>query len=312
MSSKTPKPAGSATGGPRDAGFADRLTASSNTSPDTHQPGGHLADDTIKIVDRYRRDIDSIRKSKHAHIFAKEPNGHYVEPAWCSTRLFAVERFGPDGATILDPACGFGTILRTAQDAGYQPIGADIVDRRRVDLNIKMVPFFKHDFLNGELPIRSPIASIICNPPFDHVQEFCERALATAEYKVAMIFLLRRLPAARWLARMPLDAIYLLTPRPSMPPGALILAGEKPGNGSQDFCWLLFNKVETRGAPRLRWLTREADLFDSPRHSLVDGEGERMTQRIAGLITNPINTDTSRAELMEEALSRIHVRVNTI
>jgi hypothetical protein len=123
------------------------------------------------------------------------------------------------------------------------------------------VPFFKNDFLSSDAPICTEIISIICNPPFDHVRQFCERALAIATYKVAMIFLLRRLPAARWLTHMPLETVYLLTPRPSMPPGTVILAGEKPGGGSLDFCWLVFNKLETSNSPKLRWLTREGDLF---------------------------------------------------
>jgi hypothetical protein len=54
---------------------------------------------------------------------------------------------------------------------------------------------------------------------------------------------------ARWLAHTPLRTCLLVP------------AGEKPGRGSQDFCWLVFNKVGTRGLPKLRWLTREGDVF---------------------------------------------------
>jgi hypothetical protein len=43
--------------------------------------------------------------------------------------------------------------------------------------------------------------------------------------KIAMIWLARRLNAARWLQDTPLARVYLLTPRPSMPPGHVILAG---------------------------------------------------------------------------------------
>jgi hypothetical protein len=99
---------------------------------------------------------------------------------------------------------------------------------------------------------------VVCNPPFDHVEEFCERALTVADYKVAMICLLRRLPAARWLRRMPLETIYLITPRPSMPPGHWIDAGNTPGGGTQDFVWLVFNKLRSpRSSPTMKWLTRD-------------------------------------------------------
>jgi len=196
-------------------------------------------------------------RRRRAHIFAKEPHGHYVEPAWTSARLLAVEDFGPRSGLIVDPACGWGTILKSARKAGFRRVlGCDVVDRLRGDDRITL-PFCRHDFLNGGTPTNGAVASIICNPPFDHVEEFCERALTIAQHKVAMIMLLRRLPAANWLDRLPLETVYMLTPRPSMPPGEWIDAGNKPGGGSQDFCWLVFN---VRSRPRhaaLRWLHRD-------------------------------------------------------
>ena len=71
-----------------------------------------------------------------------------------------------------------------------------------------------------------------------------------------MIWLLRRLNAARWLASTPLSRIYLLSPRPSMPPGHVILAGEEPGGGKQDFVWLVWDH-EHQGLPELHWLCRD-------------------------------------------------------
>jgi hypothetical protein len=72
------------------------------------------------------------------------------------------------------------------------------------------------------------------------------------------IWLTRRLNAARWLSHTPLARIYLLTPRPSMPPGHVILAGEKPGGGSQDFCWLVWSRHHI-GPPKLHWLHRDKE-----------------------------------------------------
>ena len=157
------------------------------------------------------------------------------------------------GARILDPACGWGRIPRAASAAGFTVIASDIVNRidRR---GLEHVRFRVCDFLT-ESPVRS-VRSVICNPPFDHIETFCQRALEIATYKVAMIVPLRRLPAAHWLKRLPLETIYFLTPRPSMPPGSWIEAGNIPGGGSQDFCWLVFNKIATTTAPRVRWLHR--------------------------------------------------------
>jgi hypothetical protein len=188
-------------------------------------------------------------KPRDAHVFPKAADGFYVEPQWCSDRLFDVEDFAP---RVYDPACGWGTILRAAKTARYDVIGTDIVDRKQHRLGIA---FKRADFLNDAIDIGRK-TSIVCNPPFDHVEEFARRALELAD-KVAMIMLVRRLNAAHWLGDLSLRSVYLLTPRPSMPPGAWIAAGNTPGGGTQDFCWVVFEK-NFRGKPQLRWLHRDA------------------------------------------------------
>jgi hypothetical protein len=165
-------------------------------------------------------------RRRRSHIFAKETHGHYVEPAWCSARLFAVEDFGPVGSLILDPACGWGGILATARSAGYRAIGIDIVDRGG-DL--------RSGFESADFHAPEPVNSIVCNPPFDHVAEFCRQARALAQFKVAMICLLRRLPAAHWLGDLPLQTVYLLTPRPSMPPRRMDCGRQQAGRWQTGF-----------------------------------------------------------------------------
>jgi hypothetical protein len=199
-------------------------------------------------------------KRRDAHIFDKARDGFYVEPSWCSARLFEVEKFAP---LIYDPACGWGTILYSAQAAGYETFGSDVTDRR-LKKSKASFDFSRMNFLHRcECPRaidESGLAvcdfSIVTNPPFDHVEEFCENALMLVD-KVAMIMLTRRLNAAHWLGDLPLKSVYLLTPRPSMPPGAWIAAGNKPGGGTQDFCWILMQKGY-KGAAQLKWLHRDA------------------------------------------------------
>jgi len=65
-----------------------------------------------------------------------------------------------------------------------------------------------------------------------------------------------RLNAARWLENTPLQRIWLLTPRPSMPPGQHILDGGKVGGGKSDYCWLVWEHGYS-GLPEIRWLHRE-------------------------------------------------------
>jgi hypothetical protein len=189
-------------------------------------------------------------KRRRTHIFEKAKHGHYVEPSWVSERLFEVERFAP---LIYDPACGWGTITKAAINAGYMAQGSDIVDRKRHHLG---GAFVKNDFLRDGRAFTFREFSIVCNPPFDHVEEFCRMACAVAT-KVAMICLTRRLNAAHWLRELPLEKVYLLTPRPSMPPGSYLREGKAAGGGTQDFCWLVFNHDHCRWIPELHWLHRD-------------------------------------------------------
>ena len=202
-------------------------------------------------------------RARKSHIFEKERRGHYVEPAWVSERLFEVEKFSK---VVWDPSCGWGTITSAGTRAGYDVWGTDIVNRGRHRLGGR---FRKLDFLKlVAMPaLKIEAFSIVANPPFDYVREFCEHALDLGAEKVAMICLVRRLNAARWLEKLPLERVWLLTPRPSMPPGSWIAAGNKPGGGTQDFCWLVARAGYT-GAPELKWLHRDG------------GEGAQVSQKI--------------------------------
>jgi hypothetical protein len=186
-------------------------------------------------------------KKLDAHVWEREANEHYVEPEWCSGRLFQEEGFAGD---VWDPCCGFGRIPKAALAAGIPHVFAtDIVDRGYVACEAGV------DFLTylGE----SLAPNIVCNPPFNIAEEFGRHAWSLmGVQKVAMIFPTARLNAAHWLHALPLSCVWLMTPRPSMPPGHVIAAGEKPGGGKMDYCWLVFEKFQ-RGMPKLRWLRRD-------------------------------------------------------
>lgn len=184
-----------------------------------------------------------IKRPEASHIWQREQHEHYVEPEWCSKRLFEAERFEE---AIWDPACGFGRIPDAAKAAGYKAIATDIEPRGyQMDYTCNFFASDEHCF------------NIVSNPPFDKFERFATHALSLASNKVAMIWLVRTLPAARWLRQTPLARILLLTPRPSMPPGHTILAGEKPAGGKQDFCWLIWDKAHT-GPATIGWLHRDA------------------------------------------------------
>jgi hypothetical protein len=160
--------------------------------------------------------------------------------------LFDVEDFrGP----IHDPFCGFGHVVSSARVHGYSATGTDIVNR---GFGNDCRDFFKDTTI---------WPNIVGNPPFDDSHALYRLALARCRRKLALIMPIRRLNAAHWLRAMPLVRIYLLTPRPSMPPGEVYRryerAGKRPRGGQADFCWLVFDKA--RGYEgRAEWLRREA------------------------------------------------------
>jgi hypothetical protein len=166
-----------------------------------------------------------------------------------------VEEFGPPQAIVLDGAAGWCRIPMAAAAAGYSAHAADIVDRRGRGFIPFTHPFNICDFL-ADAPTVRPWA-VVTNPPFHLFREFTERAVEVAIYKAALFVPVRRLPAARWLQRLPLETIWLLSPRPSVPTGDFIAEGGKVTGGQNDFCWLVFNNKQTITAPRVRWLHRD-------------------------------------------------------
>lgn len=196
-------------------------------------------------------------KIRNSHIFPREANEHYVEPAWCSRRLFEVERFQ---GYVVDPACGWGTIVISARQAGIEAAGYDIIDRGWDSIMTGT------DFLTSSITYDN----IVTNPPFDRMQEFVMHAVVRSRYKTAIVFPVARLPAAHWLECLPLARVYHLTPRPSMPPGKYIAAGNKPAGGRVDYCWLVFEHGH-RGSPEMKWLHRDGGDHDTGRNQPADG-----------------------------------------
>jgi hypothetical protein len=182
------------------------------------------------------------KRPRRSHIFDRDDHDFYVEPAWCSERLFAVEPFA---GLIWDPAAGSGTIPRAARAAGLPNFASDIADHGCGP---------RQDFLTASAPAEA--FNVVTNLPFRSARAFVEQALTLGARKTAVIFPTARLNAARWLEPLPLTKIYLLTPRPSMPPGEVIARGEKPGGGKTDFCWLVFDRTHS-GPPELLWLLRD-------------------------------------------------------
>jgi len=178
----------------------------------------------------------AIQKQKKSHIWDRDPHDWYVEPTECSLALFDLEQF--DG-TIWDPACGMGNIISSAKRSGLPAIGTDLVNRG-VHCSKQM------NFLENDADFE--FSNIVSNPPFGLAEEFVKKSIEIVPQggKVAMILPMVWLSGFSskrdWLPGSPLSKYFSISPRPSMPPGAVIKAGVKAGNGTKDFAWFVWQK----------------------------------------------------------------------
>lgn len=187
------------------------------------------------------------RKPKNAQLWVRHPDDWYVEPPWCDQALFRAVKFT---GTIVDPCCGMGRVLDAAHAAGYTTFGMDIVDRGAS----KRHHFAIANFLERD----EPIANIAFNPPYKHADACVVRGVERAQRICAVLLQARYANAQSRVAMLrdlPLRQVLQLSPRPSMPPGTVIEAGEPAGGGEQDFAWYVFEKGYT-GKPEFGWACR--------------------------------------------------------
>jgi hypothetical protein len=198
-------------------------------------------------------------RPRDSHIFQRDATDHYVEPNWVSARLFEVEEFnGP----VLDPAVGWGRITTAAYHLNFQTMGCDIVNRHPCNCSDFRLLNFTAVLEEKDYSWLSQAGAVVTNPPFNLLREFTLRACSLMTIgkvtKVALIFPVRRLPAAHWLEQLPLARVLMLSPRPSMPTSKHILAGGSVGGGTVDYSWAIFQR-DYKGQPSMGWLHRDAE-----------------------------------------------------
>ena len=191
-------------------------------------------------------------RKRDSSLWQREANDWYIEPRWCSDRLFDEETFR---GLICDPACGRGNIIDSATDHGLPAFAMDIVNRAGVGRRVQ-------DWMTYD---GRRFDNVVSNPPFKLCDDrkagthpFVEQCLRFAERKVALL-----LPAnwvqgdrrSRWLESSPLRRVWFITPRPSMPPGHVVDAGVNPGKGTTDYAWFVWQQ-DYDGPPEVKWLRR--------------------------------------------------------
>jgi hypothetical protein len=202
----------------------------------------------------------NITRDKSAKVWQRDELDFYVEPARATEQLLCVETFI---GGILDPACGQGNVVKELLIHGYSAFGSDI--SRRVAEGTNWF-FGEADFLADGFPYTAE--NIVTNPPFYRAkgtEAFIRRALTVAVGKVAIFtdicFLAGDGRATGLFATFPPSRIWIVTPRVSCPPGVYLAAGYKAGNGSSDWCWLVWDRTTSgQRATSLGWLTRDMKM----------------------------------------------------
>lgn len=183
----------------------------------------------------------------------------YIEPQWTVELLLDREPF--DGLTW-DPACGSGTIPAAFEARGLDVRASDLVDRGWPETVL-------HDFLgNGWVdPDQLPVVvdNIVTNPPYGRgvtARRFVETARQIAQRKVA-VFVRGDFLFSQGRRHLLSDAarVYVLSKRPSCPPGDAYLRGEIEAKGGQhDYCWVLWDAEHT-GATEVCWVMPEEEAL---------------------------------------------------
>ena len=185
----------------------------------------------------------------------RNPWDWYVEEHWVTQALASVVALDP-AVTYLDPCCGQMHIPEALAALGLpQAYGTDLFERRSDHRQFLGC----HDFLGDQRHLleASQRLSIITNPPFSCqdgqlvrglAERFVRRALTIATDKVCVLLPLKWLGSAgryRLFLELPPAGVWVLSERPSMPPGDAITALGKAAfqNGKVDYMWVVWDKV---------------------------------------------------------------------
>jgi hypothetical protein len=186
----------------------------------------------------------------------------YIEPEWCTEALLALPAFSLIRA-VYDPCCGSGNVVKAARASDRRARGSDIVDRSS---NVSFVA----DFLaltkgaaaagkDGEQ------LAVVSNPPYgggDMAEAFIRHFVPMPTVEVVAVFVQSRfLHSGKRHKLHAIDhrpsVVAHLSDRPSCPPGDAYLAGEiEAKGGSQDYCWLIYDKRGWDVSTRTVWLRK--------------------------------------------------------
>jgi hypothetical protein len=169
-------------------------------------------------------------------------NDFYATPEIATEALMKVEKFN---GNIWEPACGDGKMSKVLKKYN-KTISSDLYDRGYGATGV--------DFLIAPNVIYD---NLVTNPPFEFFQNFAEKAIREAKYKVALFGKLQALEGqkrATFLENSPLKVVYVFKKRINpLRNGSATDENGKKWASTMAFAWYVWERGYT-GSPIIKWI----------------------------------------------------------
>ncbi len=187
----------------------------------------------------------------------REDQDSYITPFWCVDRLLEAYSL-PPGATVLDPCCARGELLKKIHELrpDLKLYGFEIREECREDLLKLEQAGVIHaicDFLSLEGLLPDSVDYVITNPPYSHAQAFADACAKIAKF--GSVFLLR-INFIGGQKRQP----FTVRTRP----GFLAMANRPSFDGwatdSTEYAWFIYKDPNWLGRWEMLPLTPDSDI----------------------------------------------------
>lgn len=183
----------------------------------------------------------------------------YPTPAWATRALVENETFQ---GTVLEPACGDGSMSKILDYHGLNVSSYDLYDRGYGRPG--------HDFLKS----TEVFDNIITNPPYNLAGDFVLHALGMSRNKVAFLLRLAFLESAQRqqeiFLKTPLARVWIFSERVTFYPKG----EERASGGTTAYAWFVWDH-SYEGSPEIRWLP--LGMKPNSRNSFKATKGKRLT-----------------------------------
>lgn len=172
-----------------------------------------------------------------------ELNDYYATDPIAVKKLLEVETFNQ---YVWESACGEGHISKVLEEAGYNVVSTDLIDRGYGQGN--------KDFLKHKVAGKNRNSmDIITNPPYKYAREFVEHALEISmeSVKIAMFLKLTFVSSKsrkELFEKFPPSTIYVFSKRVECGKN-----GEFKGKCGVDYAWFIWKKGYV-GSTHVKWI----------------------------------------------------------